>query len=121
MAELQENIQRDENNKDLRVIVLSAAPGPVFSSGHNLKELSSDKDYDLKKRVFTGANDLISAIRNSPIPIICKINGLASAAGCQLAASCDIVICTDTSKFSTPGASFGIFCSTPGIGKNFCI
>ncbi|XP_061379189.1 enoyl-CoA hydratase domain-containing protein 3, mitochondrial isoform X3 [Danaus plexippus] len=57
----------------------------------------------------------MTSIIQSPVPVIAKVNGFAAAAGCQLVATCDIIICSDKSKFSTPGANFGIFCSTPGI------
>ena len=81
MNDLQESIEKDQNNQDLRVIVISAAPGPVFSAGHNLKELSADKDYEQKKKVFIKCSELIKTIINSPVPVICKVDGLAAAGG----------------------------------------
>ena len=85
MSDLQENIEKDQNNKDLRVIVLSAAPGAIFCAGHNLKELTEDKGYDFKKKVFDKCSELLASIRKSPVPVICKIDGLAAAAGFDLA------------------------------------
>jgi len=114
MENIMSEIKRNESDKSLRVIVLSST-GPVFSAGHNLKELSPDKGYESHKKVFNKCHELIKTINLSPVPIIAKIDGLAAAAGLQLAASCDLAICTEKSTFSTPGASFGIFCSTPGI------
>uniref|UniRef100_S4PCR8 Enoyl-CoA hydratase domain-containing protein 3, mitochondrial n=1 Tax=Pararge aegeria TaxID=116150 RepID=S4PCR8_9NEOP len=67
------------------------------------------------KLVFSTATELMKSIIQSPVPVIAKVNGFATAAGCQLVATCDIIVCSETSKFSTPGANFGIFCSTPGI------
>lgn len=109
-----EEIKRNEDDKNLRVILLSST-GSVFSAGHNLKELSPDKSYEDRKKVFDKCHELITCIVKSPLPIIAKIDGLAAASGLQLAASCDIAVCSDKSTFATPGSSFGIFCSTPGI------
>lgn len=112
MQSLIDEIKKNENDKALRVIVVQST-GSVFSAGHNLKELATD--YEGQKSVFNKCHELIKGIINSPVPIIAKVDGLAAAAGLQLVASCDITICSDKSTFSTPGSSFGIFCSTPGI------
>lgn len=109
-----EEIKRNENDTNLRIIVLSST-GSVWSAGHNLKELSPDKSYEDRKSVFDKCHELINSIIKSPVPIIAKVDGLAAAAGLQLVSSCDITVCSDKSSFSTPGSSFGIFCSTPGI------
>lgn len=114
MNTLIDDITKDQNNEALRCIVLSAK-GNVFSAGHNLKELTKDKGSESHKQIFTRCSDLMLSIIRSPVPIIAKVDGLATAAGCQLIATCDIVVCSERSKFSTPGANFGIFCSTPGI------
>ncbi|KRT81803.1 hypothetical protein AMK59_5552 [Oryctes borbonicus] len=114
MQELINNIKQNEQNQQLRVIVI-ASEGPVFSAGHNMKELLPESGRELHEKVFNVSSDLMMSIIESPVPIIAKVDGLAAAAGCQLVAQCDMAICTDISKFSTPGAQFGIFCSTPGI------
>ncbi|KNC24204.1 hypothetical protein FF38_02179 [Lucilia cuprina] len=101
-------------NKELRCIVLSAK-GPVWSAGHNLKELIPGSEQNCQKEVFQKLSDIILNIYKAPVPVIAKVNGLAAAAGCQLVASCDIIIASEKSNFSTPGANFGVFCSTPGI------
>ncbi|XP_052271313.1 enoyl-CoA hydratase domain-containing protein 3, mitochondrial-like isoform X2 [Dreissena polymorpha] len=87
-----QQLQKDVSAVDdsLRVIVLSHT-GPVFSAGHDLKEL------------------------DIPVPVIAQVNGLATAAGCQLVASCDIAVVTENSKFATPGVQVGLFCSTPAV------
>ena len=77
MENLLNEIKRNENDKSLRIIVLSST-GPVFSAGHNLKELSPDKGYENQKKVFNKCHELINAIRDSPLPIIAKIDGLAA-------------------------------------------
>lgn len=76
---------------------------------------TEEKGPEFHKQVFQRASDLMIQIMKSPVPILAKVDGLAAAAGCQLVATCDIAICTERSSFSTPGANFGIFCSTPGI------
>ncbi|XP_077273933.1 enoyl-CoA hydratase domain-containing protein 3, mitochondrial [Temnothorax americanus] len=108
-------IKRDEDNKDLRSIVLTSEPsGKVFSAGHNLKELTA-VNAKSHRDVFEICSELMRAISQSPVPVIAAVDGLAAAAGCQLIAACDIAVCTERSSFSTPGANLGIFCSTPGI------
>lgn len=103
----------------VRVIVIAAA-GPVFSAGHHLKELNGHRDDDdqgrnyFKKIMFMCAN-LMQAIVNHPKPVIAKVQGMATAAGCQLVASCDLAIASDNSKFCTPGVNIGLFCSTPMV------
>ncbi|XP_046673480.1 enoyl-CoA hydratase domain-containing protein 3, mitochondrial [Homalodisca vitripennis] len=109
--------QMTTNNEDtgLRCIVLRAE-GPVFSSGHNLKEFDgSKKGTEEQREVFAACTRLMLQVVEAPVPVVAVVNGLAAAAGCQLVAQCDIALCTPNSTFSTPGASFGLFCSTPGI------
>ncbi|XP_045581937.1 enoyl-CoA hydratase domain-containing protein 3, mitochondrial isoform X2 [Procambarus clarkii] len=98
----------------LRCIILGAQ-GKVFSAGHNLKELTLKEGRDYHQKVFDACTELMLTLQNIPVPVVAKVNGIAAAAGCQLVASCDIVIATHNSSFSTPGGSVGIFCSTPGI------
>jgi enoyl-CoA hydratase/carnithine racemase len=102
-----------------RVIIL-CANGPAFSSGHNLKEITGRRtDADEGRRYFKDLFDkcaeLMLAITNSPCPVIAEVDGLASAAGCQLVASCDLAIATDRATFCTPGVNIGLFCSTPMV------
>ena len=98
----------------LRVVVINHE-GAVFSAGHDLKELTPDTDSQYHQKVFNSCSDLMLKILRFPVPIISVVDGVAAAAGCQLAVTCDISLATVTSKFSTPGASVGLFCSTPGI------
>ena len=101
-------------------VIILAAHGPAFSSGHNLKEITahrSDADGGSAyfKTLFDTCTELMLAIMNHPCPVIAEIDGLASAAGCQLVASCDLAIATDRSTFCTPGVNIGLFCSTPMV------
>ncbi len=104
---------------DARAIIV-AAHGPAFSSGHNLKEITAhradaDGGASYFNNLFNKCAELMLAIVRHPCPVIAEVDGLASAAGCQLVASCDLAIATDRSKFCTPGVNIGLFCSTPMV------
>ena len=104
---------------DVRVVVL-AANGALFSAGQDLKELTAHRaDPDGGKaffeKTFRLSADLMLKVAGLPQPVIAEIDGLATAAGCQLVATCDLAICTDTSTFCTPGVNIGLFCSTPMV------
>ena len=102
-------------NPAVRSIVLRASGGHVFSAGHNLKEMTADTGRDHHRQIFETCEDLMQLIGRLPVPVIAAVDGLAAAAGCQLVASSDIAVATPASRFSTPGASVGLFCHTPGI------
>lgn len=114
MNSILEDLTADWQNKELRAIILTAK-GPVWSAGHNLKELVPEKGVKYQTEVFNKLSEVILNIYKAPVPVIAKVNGLAAAAGCQLVASCDFIVASENSKFSTPGVNFGVFCSTPGI------
>uniref|UniRef100_A0A1B6KVJ5 Enoyl-CoA hydratase domain-containing protein 3, mitochondrial n=2 Tax=Graphocephala atropunctata TaxID=36148 RepID=A0A1B6KVJ5_9HEMI len=115
MNEIINHLTTNDGDPGLRCILLRAE-GPVFSSGHNLKEFdSSKKGTEEQREVFAACTRLMLQVVASPVPVVAVVDGLAAAAGCQLVAQCDISLCTPNSTFSTPGASFGLFCSTPGI------
>lgn len=103
----------------VRVVVM-AASGQLFSAGHDLKEITAHRvDADRGRAFFEKTMrlcaDLMLKITHLPKPVIAEIDGLATAAGCQLVASCDLAICTDTATFCTPGVNIGLFCSTPMV------
>jgi len=105
-------------NSEVRVIVLSAN-GEVFCSGHDLKELASVAGDDTRREVYTQIMSLCSKLMqfivNCPKPVIAEVSGVATAAGCQLVASCDLAYAAETTKFATPGVNIGLFCSTPMV------
>ncbi|GFY70275.1 enoyl-CoA hydratase domain-containing protein 3, mitochondrial [Trichonephila inaurata madagascariensis] len=113
LDKLRKDVFDDVQNTNLRCIILQSN-GPVFSSGHDLKELSQS-DEKTREDIFKKCSEFMVGLRNVPVPVIGVVNGLAAAAGCQLIASCDITIASTKSQFSTPGASVGLFCSTPGV------
>jgi len=98
----------------LRAIIIAASP-PVFSAGHDLRELRSSEGQAKHVQIMSKCSELMNLIQDMQLPVIAEVKGVAAAAGCQLAASCDIVIAADNAKFSVPGAKAGIFCSTPGV------
>ena len=106
-------------DQSIRVIIL-AANGAIFCAGHDLKEItdarkSQDSGTDYFKQLFDSCSELMQMIVSNPKPVIAEVDGIATAAGCQLVASCDLAIATNDSKFATPGVNIGLFCSTPMV------
>ena len=119
MSMLIEEIKRASSDQSIRVIVL-AATGNVFSSGHDLKEITAARESEDNgevyfKNLFDYCSSLMQLIVNAPQPFIAEVDGVATAAGCQLVASCDLAIASNESKFATPGVNLGLFCSTPMV------
>ena len=119
MSILMEGIKDASADHSIKVIVL-AANGDVFSSGHDLKEITSaraneDKGESYFKELFDYCSSLMQLIVNTRQPVIAEVDGIATAAGCQLVASCDLAIASNESKFATPGVNLGLFCSTPMV------
>ena len=104
---------------DNRVVVIAGA-GKIFSAGHDLKELTAHRSDADRGRAFFEAtmrkcSEVMQAIVRHPVPVIAEVNGLATAAGCQLVASCDLAIASEEAQFCTPGVNIGLFCSTPMV------
>lgn len=97
----------------VRVIVI-AAEGPVFSSGHDLAEMAG-ADPGFLDELFAACTALMRTVHRVPQPVIARVHGLATAAGCQLVASCDLVVAAEEARFATPGVRIGLFCSTPMV------
>uniref|UniRef100_A0A8D0HR44 Enoyl-CoA hydratase domain-containing protein 3, mitochondrial n=1 Tax=Sphenodon punctatus TaxID=8508 RepID=A0A8D0HR44_SPHPU len=114
LKSLRHDLLHDIESKELRVIIISAE-GPVFSAGHDLKELTSEEETEHHVEVFTTCAEVMTLLQKLPVPVIAKVNGLATAAGCQLVASCDLAVASEKSKFATPGVNVGLFCSTPAV------
>ncbi|XP_042191397.1 enoyl-CoA hydratase domain-containing protein 3, mitochondrial [Callorhinchus milii] len=114
LQSLRADLLHQIDSSDLQVIII-AAEGPVFSSGHDLKELTSAKGQSFHSEIFKTCSEVMSLIQDIPVPVIAKVDGLATAAGCQLVASCDIAVASERSKFATPGVNVGLFCSTPAV------
>ena len=117
--DLKKIFENADSNDEIKVIILSSS-GKVFSAGHNLKEIKShrqDKDQGLQffKDLINSCSDLMLKIIHNSKPVIAEVNGIATAAGCQLVASCDLAYASQVSKFATPGVNIGLFCSTPMV------
>lgn len=97
-------------------VLIIAGNGPAFCSGHDLKEMHT-KDYDptYAEALFADCAEVMQAIVHLPKPVIAQVHGVATAAGCQLVASCDLAIAADNARFGTPGVNIGLFCSTPMV------
>ena len=98
----------------VKVVVLAAA-GPAFCAGHDLKEMRSDPRREAYEAVFARCAGLMKAVVRLPKPVIAKVHAMATAAGCQLVATCDLAIAAEEARFATPGVNIGLFCSTPMV------
>ena len=110
---------RASQDPEVRVIVL-AATGPVFCAGHDLKEITAvrqnaDRGRAYFTHILNQCSSVMQKIVTCPKPVIAEINGVATAAGCQLVASCDLAVASDIAQFCTPGVHIGLFCSTPMV------
>jgi enoyl-CoA hydratase/carnithine racemase len=119
IAALHEAVDRLGEDVSVRVIVITAE-GPAFCAGHDLKEISSarandDRGYAFFTRTMESCAAMMQAIVRCPKPVIAGVRGVATAAGCQLVASCDLAIAGEESGFATPGVNIGLFCSTPMV------
>jgi len=110
---LKEELARIAADKHVRVVILRAE-GPVFSAGHDLRELVGGEE-QAYSALFALCTEVMEAIRNLPQPVIAQVHSLATAAGCQLVATCDLVIASEDASFATPGVKIGLFCTTPGV------
>jgi enoyl-CoA hydratase/carnithine racemase len=115
MAELIDALETCAGDDAVRVVILKAA-GPAFCAGHDLKELRAHAgERAFFEDVFAQCSKLMQAIVHLPKPVIAQVHGIATAAGCQLVASCDLAIATQSARFATPGVNIGLFCSTPMV------
>jgi enoyl-CoA hydratase/carnithine racemase len=102
-------------DEDVRVVVLAGA-GPTFCAGHDLKELRATQyDRRFSEALFADCAQLMQAIVHLPKPVIAQVHGVATAAGCQMVASCDLAVAAADARFATPGVNIGLFCSTPMV------
>ena len=114
MAALQTELDGISSDRDIRVVVI-AANGPAFCAGHDLREVRSTPQREAYEALFAQCSKLMLSITRLPQPVIAKVHATATAAGCQLVATCDLAIAAETAKFATPGVNIGLFCSTPMV------
>lgn len=113
LESLRSSLAKIGEDRQVKVVVLKAA-GTVFSSGHDLKELAV-ADESTATAIFALCTAVMEAVRKLPQPVIAMVQGLATAAGCQLAATCDMVMAAEHAMFATPGVKIGLFCTTPSV------
>jgi len=114
LGELQQALDDLAKDDTAKVVVISAN-GPVFCAGHDLREIRANPGRQYYERVFAQNAKLMLAIVNLPKPVIAQVHGVATAAGCQLVASCDLAVAAEGARFATPGVNIGLFCSTPMV------
>jgi enoyl-CoA hydratase/carnithine racemase len=119
MSELIACLDSVGRDRSLRVVLLAAA-GKVFSSGHDLSEMVG-RDINDYREVFDVCTQLMTRIQSIPQPVIAEVQGIATAAGCQLVATCDLAIASDQAAFATPGVKIGLFCTTPMVALSRAI
>src|SRR5688572_2754148 len=113
MTDLIEYLDAVSNDSAVRAIII-AAEGKAFCSGHDLRELSAREECDYRE-IFEICTRLMLKIQSVPVPVIAEVQGLATAAGCQLVAACDLAIASTDAAFATPGVKIGLFCTAPMV------
>ncbi len=101
-------------DRTVQVVVIAGA-GPAFCAGHDLRELRADPTRENHERIFGRCGELMLALTRLPQPVIARVHGVATAAGCQLVATCDLAVAEEAARFATPGVNIGLFCSTPMV------
>jgi enoyl-CoA hydratase/carnithine racemase len=110
---LRAGLRECSESRDVRVVVIAGA-GPAFSAGHDLRELSSAPPAEVES-LFRLCSDTMLDLQSIPQPVIARVQGIATAAGCQLVAACDLAVAAAGARFATPGVNIGLFCSTPAV------
>jgi len=114
MSALEEALEAIAPDPAVRVVVI-AGEGPAFCAGHDLREMRADRDEARMAALFAQCSALMTRIVRLPKPVIARVHGIATAAGCQLVASCDLAVAAADARFATPGVNIGLFCSTPMV------
>jgi enoyl-CoA hydratase/carnithine racemase len=96
-------------------VVVLAASGKAFCAGHDLKEMRAEPSLDYYQRLFAQCAKVMMAIQTLPVPVVAKVQGIATAAGCQLVAQCDLAVAVSTARFAVSGVNLGLFCATPSV------
>ena len=114
LAALQHEFDAIGEDESARVVVL-AAEGKAFCAGHDLKEMRGKPSLEYYERLFSQCSEMMLGIQRLPVPVIARVQGVATAAGCQLVAMCDLAVAASTAKFAVSGVNLGLFCSAPGV------
>lgn len=114
IRDLGSELQAISEDISIKVVIL-AGSGPAFCSGHDLKEMRAIAEPAKMSELFAACSQMMKRLKRLPQPVIARVHGIATAAGCQLVASCDLAIASDTARFGTPGVNIGLFCTTPAV------
>jgi len=114
LAALQGALDRLAGDASLRVVVLAAA-GKAFCAGHHLKEMIAQPQLAYYQRLFAQCSRMMLALQQLPVPVIARVQGIATAAGCQLVAQCDLAVASMDARFAVSGVNYGLFCATPSV------
>ncbi len=114
LSALQAALDAVAADKDIRVVVI-AGNGPAFCAGHDLKEMRAHTDRAFHQALFAQCGQVMLTINRLPQPVIARVHGIATAAGCQMVAACDLAVASDNSRFAVSGINVGLFCATPGV------
>src|SRR3990167_7572165 len=114
LAELLAELSDIASDNEARFVVLAGA-GKAFCAGHDLAEMQADRNLDAYHRLFAACTDVMEAIAALPVPVIAKVHGVATAAGCQLVGACDLAVASEDARFAVSGINVGLFCSTPAV------
>ena len=114
LTALQQEFDAIGEDESARVVVL-AAEGKAFCAGHDLKEMRGKPSLEYYERLFGQCSEMMLGIQRLPVPVIARVQGIATAAGCQLVAMCDLAVAASTAKFAVSGVNLGLFCSAPGV------
>ncbi|QDZ28713.1 enoyl-CoA hydratase [Noviherbaspirillum sp. UKPF54] len=115
MAALQAELDTLKADDSVRVVVL-AASGKAFCAGHDLKQMRAQPSHEYYRKLFNQCSKMMLAIQHMPQPVIARVQGIATAAGCQLVAMCDLAVAARDAKFAVSGVNYGLFCATPSVG-----
>ena len=111
---LQSQLDAVERDDEARAVVLAAA-GKAFCAGHDLKEMRSNPSLDYYQTLFAQCTRMMLSVQRLPVPVIARVHGIATAAGCQLVATCDLAVASTDARFAVSGVNLGLFCSTPSV------
>jgi enoyl-CoA hydratase/carnithine racemase len=114
LAALRREFDAIARDQSVRVVVL-AAEGKAFCAGHDLKEMRAVPSQEYYRRLFAQCSEMMLSVQRLPFPVIARVQGIATAAGCQLVAMCDLAVASTTAKFAVSGVNLGLFCSAPGV------
>ena len=114
LAALQQALDDVARDEGARVVVL-AAHGRAFCAGHNLKEMAQHPELAYYQQLFAQCSRMMLSIHKLPVPVIARVHGMATAAGCQLVAQCDLAVASEDASFATSGIHYGLFCATPSV------